>query len=114
MWPVSQSNSWWQSAVGTARAGRGVEAPSCAYRDIASGMFTSAVYLAVNIFIKLSKYFLAVPSLPLAPDVLDEGVGHAVPGDGPAGGRPQHGVRAQVRGRVDHGHRGAVARYVVT
>ena len=65
-------------------------------------------------FYQIVEIFLALPSLPLAADVLDEGVGHAVPGGGPAGGRPQHGVRAQVRGGVDHGHRGAVARYVVT
>ena len=44
-------------------------------------------------FYQIVKIFLAVPSLPLAPDVLDEGVGHAVPGGGPAGGRAQHGVR---------------------
>ena len=94
MWPVSQSNSWWQSAVGTARARRGVEAPSCAYRDMASGMFTSAVYLDHGKFVYLTvQIFLTLPSLPLPPDVLDEGVGHAIPGGGPAGGRPQHGVR---------------------
>ena len=53
MWPVSQSNSWWQSAVGTGWAERGGVAPNCAYRDIASGMFTSAVYLdsGKNMFI---------------------------------------------------------------
>ena len=60
------------------------------------------------------QIFLALPSLPLAADVLDEGVGHAVPDGGPAGGRAQHGVRPQVRGRVDDRHRGAVTRYVVT
>ena len=116
MWPVSQSNSWWQSAVGTGWAERGGGAPSCAYRDRLSGMFTSAVYLTTaNIFIQGCKYFYACfHLLPLPPDVPDEGVGHAVPGGGPAGGRPQHGVRPQVRGRVDHGHRGAVAGYVVT
>ena len=58
--------------------------------------------------------FLAVPSLPLPSYVLDEGVGHAVPDGGPAGGRAQHGVRPQVGGSVDDGHRGAVAGYVVT
>ena len=55
-----------------------------------------------------------MPSLPLAADVLDEGVGHAVPDGGPAGGRAQHGVRPQVGRRVDDGHRGAVPGYVVT
>ena len=43
--PVSQSNSCWKSTVGTGWAEGGGGAPSCAYRDIASGMFTSAVYL---------------------------------------------------------------------
>ena len=114
MCPVSQSNSWWQSAVGTGWAERGGGAPSCAYRDRLSGMFTSAVYLTTaNIFIQGCKYFFP-HLLPLPPYVPDEGVGHAVPGGGPAGGRAQHGVRAQVRGRVDDRHRGAVTRYVVT
>ena len=73
------------------------------------------VPIMANIFIQGCKYFYACfHLLPLPPDVPDEGVGHAVPGGGPAGGRPQHGVRAQVGRRVDHGHRGAVARYVVT
>ena len=78
-------------------------------------LLAPAVYLDHGKFVYLTvQIFLTLSSLPLPPDVLDEGVGHAVPGGGPAGGRPQHGVRAQVRGRVDHGHRGAVARYVVT
>ena len=114
MCPVSQSNSWWQSAVGTGWAERGGGAPSCAYRDRLSGMFTSAVYLHIMANIFYPRLYIFFHLLPLPPYVPDEGVGHAVPGGGPAGGGPQHGVRPQVRGRVDDGHRGAVTRYVVT
>ena len=62
----------------------------------------------------LSKVVYFFHLLPLPPYVPDEGVGHAVPGGGPAGGRAQHGVRPQVGGRVDDRHRGAVTGYVVT
>ena len=77
-------------------------------------MFTSAVYLHIMANIFYPRLYIFFHLLPLPPYVPDEGVGHAVPGGGPAGGGPQHGVRAQVGGRVDHGHRGAVTRYVVT
>ena len=52
--------------------------------------------------------------LPLSVHVLDEGVGHPVPGGGPASGRPEHWVMAEVGGRVQHWHAGPVALNVVT